>query len=109
MENSGFQNIYNNTYETKYSKFEGISIRRKALVVGGKQLDVATSTKHVFKTVPNCFVKTRNTRDPPLTHFCLPFQHLLSERLTSPGIMGEPRVPPLNPSETIVLSEHYRL
>jgi len=22
--------------------------------------------------------------------------------------MGEPRVPPLNPSETIVLSEHYR-
>ena len=24
------------------------------------------------------------------------------------GIMGEPRVPPLNPSETIVLSEHYR-
>ena len=24
------------------------------------------------------------------------------------GIMGEPRVPPLNPSESIVLSEHYR-
>ena len=24
------------------------------------------------------------------------------------GIMGEPRVPPLNPSELIVLSEHYR-
>ena len=24
------------------------------------------------------------------------------------GIMGAPRVPPLNPSETIVLSEHYR-
>ena len=34
-------------------------------------------------------------------------QHMLSERLTSLGIMGEPRVPPLNPSETIVLSEHY--
>ena len=46
---------------------------------------------------------------PPLTHFFPPFQHLLSERLTSLGIMGEPRVPPLNPSETIVLSEHYRL
>ena len=30
-----------------------------------------------------------------LTHSCLPFQHLLSERLTSLGIMGEPRVPPL--------------
>ena len=25
------------------------------------------------------------------------------------GIMGAPRVPPLNPSESIVLSEHYRL
>ena len=36
-------------------------------------------------------------------------QHLLSERLTSLGIMGEARVPPLNPSETIVLWEHYRL
>ena len=31
------------------------------------------------------------------------FQHLLSERLTSLGIIGEPRVAPLNPSETIVL------
>ena len=35
-------------------------------------------------------------------------QHLLSERLTSLGMMGEPRVPPLNLSETTVLSEHYR-
>ena len=25
------------------------------------------------------------------------------------GIMGVPRVPPLNPSESILLSEHYRL
>ena len=44
-----------------------------------------------------------------VTHSCPPFEHLLSERLTSLGIMGEPRVPPLNPSETIVLSEHHRL
>ena len=36
------------------------------------------------------------------THFCPPFKHLLTERLTSLGIMGEPRVPPLNPSETSV-------
>ena len=42
-------------------------------------------------------------------HSCPPFQHLLSERLTSLGIMGASRVPPLNPSETIVLSEHCRL
>ena len=25
------------------------------------------------------------------------------------GIMGSPRVPPLNPSESIVISKHYRL
>ena len=43
-----------------------------------------------------------------LTHFIPPFQHLLSERLTSFGIMGEPWVPPLNPSETIVLSRFSR-
>ena len=30
-----------------------------------------------------------------LTHSCPPFQHLLSERLTSLGIMGTPEVPPL--------------
>ena len=29
------------------------------------------------------------------THSCPPFQHLLSERLTSLDIMGKPRVPPL--------------
>ena len=38
-----------------------------------------------------------------LTHFCPLFQHMLSERLTSLGIMGETRVLPLNPSPTIVL------
>ena len=38
------------------------------------------------------------------THSCPPFQHLLSERLTSLGILVAPRMPPLNPSETIVLS-----
>ena len=30
-----------------------------------------------------------------LTISCPPFQHLLSERLMSLGIMGEPEVPPL--------------
>ena len=47
------------------------------------------------------------TREPINLHPV--YQHLLSKRLTSLGIMGKPRVPPLNPSETIVLSEHYRL
>ena len=40
-----------------------------------------------FPTVPTCAVR----------------------ETASLGIMGEPQVPPLNPSETIVLSEHYRL
>ena len=45
-----------------------------------------------------------------LTHFCPPFSNICCpERLTSLGIMGVPRVPPLNRSETIVLSAHYRL
>ena len=42
-------------------------------------------------------------------NFCPPFPHLLSERLTSLGIIWAPRVPPLNPSETIAFWEHYRL
>ena len=54
---------------------------------------------------PKCWIKLPYG----LTHFCPPFQHLLSERLTSLGIMGAPRVSPLNPSKSIVLSEHYRL
>ena len=45
-----------------------------------------------------------------LTHLCPPLRSTFAVRETrSLGIMGEPRVPPLNPSETIVLSEHYRL
>ena len=47
--------------------------------------------------------KLERKKNVLLTHSCPPFQHLLSERLTSLGIMGEPRVPSLNPSETIVL------
>ena len=45
-----------------------------------------------------------------LTHLCPPLRSTYAVRETaSLGIMGAPRVPPLNPSETIVLSEHYRL
>ena len=46
----------------------------------------------------------------PLIHLCPPLRSTFAVRETaSLGIMGEPRVPPLNPSETIVLWEHYRL
>ena len=50
-----------------------------------------------------------------LTHFFPPlrFRNQVStfavRETASLGIMGAPRVPPLNPSETIVLWEHYRL
>ena len=45
-----------------------------------------------------------------LTHLCRPVRSTFAVRETaSLGIIGEPRVPPLSPSETIVLSEHYRL
>ena len=45
-----------------------------------------------------------------LTHQCRPVRLTFAVRETaSLGIMGEPRVPPLNPSESIVLWEHYRL
>ena len=41
----------------------------------------------------------------PLTHLCPPLRSTFAVRETaSLGIMGAPRVPPLNPSETIVLS-----
>ena len=44
------------------------------------------------------------------THLCRPVRSTFAVRETaSLGIMGAPRVPPLNPSESIVLSEHYRL
>ena len=64
-----------------------------------------------FSAVPNSGKKSifpvREAGVPrlisPLTHLCPPFQHLLSEKLTSLGIMGEPRVPPLNPEQIIVL------
>ena len=52
----------------------------------------------------------RKTVHLRLTHLCRPVRSTFAVRDTaSLGIMGAPRVPPLNPPETIVLSEHYRL
>ena len=43
------------------------------------------------------------------THLCQPLRSTFAVRETaSLGIIGAPRVPPLNPSESIVLSKHYR-
>ena len=54
--------------------------------------------------------------DPPTAANCCDINPFFLTVLTfavretaSLGIMGAPRVPPLNTSETIVLSEHYRL
>ena len=52
----------------------------------------------------------QQTMDVYLTHLCPPLRSIFAVRETaSLGIMRAPRVPHLNPSETIVLSEHYRL
>ena len=49
--------------------------------------------------------------DGALTPLCRETQSLGQQMLNAPvdTVMGEPRVSPLNPSESIVLSEHYRL
>ena len=45
-----------------------------------------------------------------LTHLCRAVRSTFAVRETaSLGIMGAPRVPPLNPSESIVLSEKFLL
>ena len=55
-------------------------------------------------------IYTYGLRPYALTHLCPPLRSTFAVRETaSLGIMGAPRVPPLNPSETKVLSEHYRL
>ena len=60
-----------------------------------------------------CEVQTSQGSIPgglELTHLCRLVRSTFAVRETaSLGIMGEPRVPPLNPSESIVLPKHYRL
>ena len=54
--------------------------------------------------------REKPVNSPLLTHLCPPLRLTFAVRETaSLGIMGAPRVPPLSPPETIVLSEHYRL
>ena len=80
------------------------------IVQAPNNASIADIVDKVVFVLHGSFVKPRRSESCGyLTHACPPFQHLLSERLTSLGIRGEPRVPPLDPSETIVLSEHYRL
>ena len=59
--------------------------------------------------------RAREEKKSLLTHFYPPLRFrnqvpTFAVRETAYlGIMGEPRVPPLNPSDSIVLWEHYRL
>ena len=60
------------------------------------------SAAHVFRNL-------RWWREQNNTHFCPPLRSSFAVRETaSLGIMGAPRVPPLNPSETIVLWGYWR-
>ena len=78
--------------------------------ITSREVDVSQYHGSITKATPeNPQTSQHCTVSKGLTHFFPTFQHVLSERLTSLGIMGEPRVPPLNPPESIVLSEHYRL
>ena len=52
---------------------------------------------------------TKNFNENGLNPFLPTVPTCAVRKTASLGIMGEPRVPPLNPSESIVLSEHYRL
>ena len=53
---------------------------------------------------------SRRSSSLNLTHLWAPLRSTFAVRETaSLGIMEGPRVPPLNPSETIVLPEHYSL
>ena len=66
---------------------------------------------HVWSTVWIRLIAAIETKiNSLLTHLCPPLRSTFAVRETaSLGIMGALRVPPLNPSESIVLSEHYRL
>ena len=56
----------------------------------------------------NVYFSLRQTLHKRLTHLCWPVRSTSAVRETaSLGIMGAPRVPPLNPSESIVLSESF--
>ena len=68
------------------------------------------------------FLRTRGSRltfspsfsyvpklDFPSIYFPSIYSTFAVRETASLGIMGAPRVPPLNPTESIVLSEHYRL
>ena len=97
----------------KVDSVSASSIVEKAVIDSKIDSSLIPNLSNVKRAVNRARAKMRPT-DPTaisdsLTHSCPPFQHLLSERLTSLGIMAEPRVPPLNPPETIVLLEHYRL
>ena len=55
-------------------------------------------------------MSSNNDNLVPLHGVYQPVRSTFAVRETaSLGIMGAPRVPPLNPSESIVLSKHYRL
>ena len=61
-------------------------------------ISVKSSDERTAQIYRNCYVAGKR-----------PVRSTFAVRETaSLGIMGEPRVPPLNPSETIVLSEPYR-
>ena len=70
------------------------------------RIDFNDQLVHIWNTVPAYikYLESLNKLKRSLTHLCRPVRSTFAVRETaSLGIMGEPRVPPLNPSESIVL------
>ena len=72
-------------------------------------------SSNILQTQMNCYESSQSQKtehivlvtQTMLTHLCQPVRSTFAVRETaSLGIMGAPRVTPLNPSVTIVLSEH---
>ena len=64
----------------------------------------------VVEVAAVCIRAHRNVFVPGMFNPFVPTVPTCAVRETaSLGIMGAPRVPPLSPSESILLSEHYRL
>ena len=74
--------------------------RRDTLIFSADGLPIST-TDEKWVSITQNLVKDKLRLELPVNTFLATVafsQHLLSERLTSLGIMGVPRVPPLNPS-----------
>ena len=85
--------------EKREAQFSGVQERGHALVMAGHPAEQTVEAYLAAMQVNYYFINPFLTTVPTFA----------VRETASLGIMGAPRVPPLNPSESIVLSKHYRL